>query len=160
MSKANLKKATDNLKIHDIYLRDLIAKCIDGFNPKYAPAIDDLVIQQMHIVKAAHVVELDNETKLLQAFVHLGARWVDPRIDDEYLSVQAVIEAEFIAEYEMTEALEQGCIDEFCLKNASFHIWPYWRELLSSQCERMHLPRLILPTIQLANNRHQQAEKQ
>lgn len=160
MSKSNIKKATDSLKIQDIYVRDQLASCLNDFDPKYAPDIERLVVQKMHVVKEAHVVELDDKTKLLQAFVRLGTRWVDPRIENEDLSVQAVIEAEFIAEYEMTEALEQCYIDEFCLKNASFHIWPYWRELLSSQCERMHLPRLILPTIQLADNRHQQAEKQ
>jgi preprotein translocase subunit SecB len=159
MSKSNLKKATDSLKIHDIYLRDLVARSIDGFDPKYAPEIDGLVVQQMHIVREENVVALDDDAWRLRVFVRFGARWVNSRIENENLSVQAVIEAEFIAEYEMAEVLEQSCIDEFCLKNASFHIWPYWRELLSSQCERMHLPRLILPTIQLADNRHQQAEK-
>lgn len=160
MSRTGFQRVTNSLKIQDIYVRDQLASCLNNFNPKYAPDIDRLVVQQMHVVKEAHVVELDDKTKLLQAFVRLGARWVDPRIENEDLSVQAVIEAEFIAEYEMTEALEQRYIDEFCLKNPSFHIWPYWRELLSNQCERMHLPRLILATIQLADNRHQQAEKQ
>jgi len=66
-----------------------------------------------------------------------------------------VIEAEFIAEYQMTDTtLEQSCIDEFSLKNVSYHIWPYWRELLGNQCARMYLPKLILPTVQLAHNRH------
>ena len=66
-----------------------------------------------------------------------------------------MIEAEFIAEYQMTDTtLEQSCIDEFSLKNVSYHIWPYWRELLGNQCARMYLPKLILPTVQLAHNRH------
>ena len=113
----------------------------------------------MHAVKQATVAALDDESQLLRVFVRLGVRWVDPEEENEALSVKAVIEAEFIAEYQMTATLEQACIDEFCLKNASYHVWPYWRELLSNQCARMHLPRLMLPAVQLAHNRHQPADE-
>ena len=63
-----------------------------------------------------------------------------------------MIEAEFVAEYAMGEQLEKDCLDEFALRNASYHVWPYWRELLMSQCTRMHLPRLVMPTTQVAQN--------
>lgn len=159
MINANLQKAIDNLKIKDVYVRDLIASCNGDFNPKYAPDIDKLQIQQLHWIKQANVVEIDDETRFLQAFVRVGIRWIDPEEKNEEISVRATIEAEFIAEYEMGEKLDQACVDEFCLKNASYHVWPYWRELLSSQCVRMNLPKLVLPTVQLAQNRHQSAEK-
>jgi hypothetical protein len=158
MISAGLQKAIDNLSIQDVYVRDQIASCVGDFDPKYAADIDQLTVQQMHLVEQSSVVELDDKTRLLRVFVRLGARWVDPAEENEELSVRAKIEAEFIAEYQMSDILEQACIDEFCLKNVSYHIWPYWRELLSNQCTRMHLPRLILPTIQLAHNRHQQSE--
>lgn len=157
MISADLQKAIDSLHIQDVYVRDQIASCYGDFDPKYAADMDRLVVQQMHLVNQSNVVELDNVTRLLRVFVRLGARWVDPEEKNEELSVRAVIEAEFIAEYQITEELEQACLDEFSLVNASYHIWPYWRELLSNQCARMHLPRLILPTMQLAHNRHQDA---
>ena len=159
MINANLQKAIDNLKIKDVYVRDLVASCNGDFNPKYAPDIDKLQIQQLHWIKQANVIEIDDETRFLQAFVRVGIRWIDPEEKNEEISVRATIEAEFIAEYEMGEKLDQACVDEFCLKNASYHVWPYWRELLSSQCVRMNLPKLVLPTVQVAQNRHQSAEK-
>ena len=159
MISAGLQKAIDNLTIHDVYVRDQVASCIGEFDPKYASEIERFTIQQMHLVKQATVAALDDESQLLRVFVRLGVRWVDPEEENEALSVKAVIEAEFIAEYQMAATLEQACIDEFSLKNANYHIWPYWRELLSNQCVRMHLPRLILPAVQLAHNRHPPADE-
>ncbi|MCC7280006.1 MAG: preprotein translocase subunit SecB [Chromatiaceae bacterium] len=159
MISAGLQKAIDNLTIHDVYVRDQVASCIGEFDPKYASEIERFTIQQMHLVKQATVAALDDESQLLRVFVRLGVRWVDPEEENEALSVKAVIEAEFIAEYQMAATLEQACIDEFSLKNASYPIWPYWRELLSNQCVRMHLPRLILPAVQLAHNRHPPADE-
>lgn len=159
MISAGLQKAIDHLTIHDVYVRDQVASCMGEFDPKYAAEIERLTIQQMHVVKQATVAALDDESQLLRVFVRLGVRWVDPEEENEALSVKAVIEAEFIAEYQMTATLEQACIDEFCLKNASYHVWPYWRELLSNQCARMHLPRLMLPAVHLAHNRHLPADE-
>ncbi len=158
MISSGLQKAIDSLNIHDVYVRDQVASCVGDFDPKYAAEIERLTIQQMHLVKQVTVAALDDESHLLRVFVRLGVRWIDPEEESKALSVRAVIEAEFIAEYQMTTTLEQDCIDEFCLKNASYHIWPYWRELLGNQCARMHLPRLILPAVQLAHNGHQQAD--
>jgi hypothetical protein len=52
----------------------------------------------------------------------------------------------------MSAKLKKDCLNEFALRNASYHVWPYWRELLMSQCARMHLPRLVMPTMQVAQN--------
>lgn len=158
MINANLQKAISNLEIQDIYVREQVARCHEDFDPKYDANIDRLTVQQMHLVKQSNVVELDDESCLLRVYVRLGARWVDPEEKDEEASVRAVIEAEFIAEYQMKEELEPACINEFALKNVSYHLWPYWRELLSSQCVRMHLPKLMLRTVQFAQNRDQQSE--
>jgi len=163
---AGLQKAVDSLEIQDVYVRDLLANCAGEFDPKYDDDVIQLDVQWMHLVRKSTVVEFDGEDPLLRVFIRLGVRWVDSTDEDneqdngkdDELLVRASIEAEFIAEYRVTAELERACIEEFCLKNASYHIWPYWRELLSNQCSRMHLPRLILPAVQLADNRHQSAE--
>ncbi len=155
---AELQQAIDNLKIQDVYLRELDARCLGDFDPKYADDLADLTVQQMYLVRQAQIAEIEGDGRLLRVFVRLGVRWVDSKESSEEDSIRALIEAEFIAEYRMMEALEQAAIDEFSLKNVSYHVWPYWRELLSGQCARMYLPRLILPAIQLAHNRHQQTE--
>ena len=154
MISPELQKAIDNLQIQDVYLRDLVSRCKDNFDPKYDAELDSLVIQTKHYVKQSIVVELDDKKNLLRVFVELGARWVDEKNQDDSTSIKVSIEAEFVAEYAMKEMLEKSSIDEFSLMNVSYHVWPYWRELLSSQCDRMHLARAILPIIQLAHNRH------
>ena len=154
MISPELQIAIDNLRIHDVYLRGIVAQCAGDFDPKHFPDFESLIIQSKHHVKKSAVLESDETGDLvLQVFVDLGTRWTDEKEDDGE-AVKAFVEAEFVAEYIMSNMLEKSSIDEFCLKNASYHIWPYWRELLSSQCDRMHLPKIVLPTVQLANNQH------
>lgn len=153
MITADLQKAIDNLQIQDVYLRNITAKCSEGFEPKYTDEIDTLDVQQMHLVKEASIVEVSDIGRLLCVNISLGIRWVGT--NDQ---VKAIIEADFVAEYLIKSELDKNCIDEFALKNASYHVWPYWRELLANQTTRMHLPRLILPAWQLAHNRHQDTE--
>lgn len=155
MMNAQLQTAIDKLRIHDVYLTSSISQCVNGFEPKYDQNIETLEVQTKHIVKQAQVVKLDENQLLMRVFLELGVRWVDNNIIDDAQSVRAFIEAEFVAEYNMGEELGQTCLDEYALKNASYHVWPYWRELLMNQCNRMYLPRYVLPTMQLAHNRHQ-----
>lgn len=155
MMNNNLQKAIDNLQIHDVYLRGVTARCKDDFDPKYDSNNESLTVQLMHYVRQSIVVKFDeNDSTLLRVFIETGARWIDEKIEDENESILASIEAEYIAEYSMAELLEKACIDEFSLKNASYHVWPYWREFLSNHCDRMHLPKVVVPAVQLAHNRH------
>lgn len=155
MITENLQKAIDTLRIHDVYLRDSISQCVNDFDPKYNQNIDKLITQTKHGVTQSHLAKVDENQWLVRVFIEVGVRLVDPEIEQEYESVRAFIEAEFVAEYTVSEDLNQECINEYALKNASYHVWPYWREFLMSQCTRMYLPRLVLPAVQLAHNRHQ-----
>ncbi len=156
MISASFQKAIDNLKIEDVYLRAFTARCGENFDPKYYSGIDSLAVQLKHFVKQSTVVEVENDGRLLRVFIDVGVRWVDENIEDGEGadSIMALIEAEYVAEYTMEEELEKACIDEFSLKNASFHVWPYWREFLSNHCDRLRLPKVMLPTVQFADNQH------
>ncbi len=157
---ANLQKAIDTLRIHDVYLRNSISQCVNGFEPKYDQDLDKLVTQTKHGVKQSNLAQVEESKWLVRVFIELGVRLVDSRIEIEEDSVRAFIEAEFIAEYMSDHEPEEVAINEYALKNASYHVWPYWREFLMSQCSRMHLPRLILPTVQFAQNRHETTNPQ
>lgn len=147
MISADLQKAIDTLVIQDVYVHDQIANCAEDFDPKYpSVAIEKLTFQQMQNIKHFNIAELDEKVLVLRVFMRFGARWVDLTKEKE-LSIKAIIEAEFIAEYQMIDELEDESIHEFCHKNVIYHVWPYWRELLSNQCIRMHLPRVILSTM-------------
>lgn len=154
MISSMLQKAIDNLQIRDVYLRNLQAECSEGFDPKYAD-YETITVQTKHQVKKSELGKLNGDEDILRVNVELGARWIDTggSVGEQDRTVCALIEAEFIAEYSLKESLESECVDEFALKNVSYHVWPYWRELLTSQCLRMHLPKLVLPTTQLAHNR-------
>lgn len=154
MMNANLQLAIDNLEIRDVYVRDQIASCKGDFDPKVLTAFDNLNAQQAHLVTRSSIIELEGGELFTRVHIRLGIRWVDPKQELDELAVRALIEAEFIAEYAMKKMINQNCIDEFALKNASYHVWPYWRELLSNQCLRMQFPKIILPAVQLAYNRH------
>lgn len=140
-----MQKAKDSLKINDTYLHKLTAECLGDFDPKYDPKLSSYKIQTMHLVEKSQLIQVDDE-KILKVTVSLGVRWFDLEAEE----VKAIIEADFIAEYKMTLELTQKEIEAFAKSNVSYHIWPYWRELLSSQASRMHLPKVVLATQQLA----------
>ncbi len=147
MVSENLQKAIDGLRIVDVYVQEVLAKLNDGFDPKRS-SFDNLVLQTKHFVRHSEKVkEVDTENRLFRVYLEMGARWVDES-SPEGEGVRAVIEANFVAEYSIVTSLEQESLDEFASLNASYHVWPYWRELLASQCDRMRLPRVVLPTVQ------------
>jgi hypothetical protein len=158
-----LKKAINSLVIHDVYLRNSDTVISEDFEPKYEDKNANYKLQFKHFVEKAQVlqIEADNgegEEQLVRVFLQLGCRILaddeteddEEVIDEEFL---CQIEAQYVAEYLMKEPLEQSSIDEFAMENASYHVWPYWREYLSSQCLRLNLPKIVLPTKQLATNR-------
>jgi len=145
-NSASLQKAIDNLSIHDVYLKTSKAECSEDFDPKRTDHTE-LLVQQMHTVRRSEVLQINEGELILQVYVRLGTRWGVP-VGEGEPEVKAFVEADFIAEYSMAELLETEAVEEFSLKNASFHVWPYWREFLSSQCERLRLPRVVLPTVQ------------
>ncbi len=144
----SLQQAIDALVIQDVYVKACQAKCADDFDPK-STELEALLVQQMHVVLRSELIDIDSDGQLVRIYIRLGARWVSPK-ENSGPDIKAFVEADFIAEYQMTAALEQSAIDEFALKNASYHVWPYWREFLSTQCERLRLPKVVLPTVQFS----------
>ena len=143
----NLQKAIDGLRIVDVYVQDVLARFYEGFDPKKS-SFDNLILQTKHFVRHSEQVEGDKQARLFRVYLDMGARWVDESSKENDEGVRAVIEASFVAEYSIITSLEKESLDEFAALNASYHVWPYWRELLASQCDRMRLPRVMLPTVQ------------
>lgn len=153
ISKA-LQQAIDSLTLHDIYLSRSQSSFAEDFEPKYSNELDNLSIQRLHLVLENTVLEVAEEQQILRIIIRLGTRWVSDENEQEP-TVKAYIEADFTAEYLLHQELSQKSIDEFALKNVSYHIWPYWREYLASQTERMRLPSVILPMVQFAQQKQE-----
>lgn len=158
MNKDLLLTAQHALRIGDVALRESQTHLADDYEPKYdnGPA----EIQHRCATQRSELIELrndgDDHRKVFRVFVDLGIRWVRPaapekgkvRDGDEGEadpSVLARIEARFVAEYVVTEDVSQDALNEFALHNAPWHIWPYWREYVASQCGRMNLTKVAMP---------------
>jgi len=152
-----LQQAIKHLSIVDVYLVASQAHHSDNFNPKAAHALEGLKVQTMHVARRSEIIETENAGQfILRIVLGFGARWIKESIaEDAEPEIKAVVEADYVAEYLMSEQLDQDAIDAFALQNASYHVWPYWREYLMSQSERLRMPRLILPTRQFPDNQKQ-----
>ncbi len=161
----HLQQAIDCLNIHDVYLRSSEASLCKGFEPKYDPEVDALEIQFKHVVTHSNTLLLEEDggesIQLFRVFIEFGTRWIDTTggqvdvKDDE--RVKANVEGVMVAEYRIEGEPGKEVLKQFALKNASYHVWPYWREYLTTQCMRMNLPKIVLPMMQFAQN-HQQPE--
>lgn len=157
----SLQVAIDNLEIADVYIKSSAFYVKDGVEPKFDLSGEDVIIQSKHVVKRAEKIQVfnnnDESELILRVFIDVGIRWVFSSEEelDEQTEALAEIGAVFVAEYFMNSDLGQEAIDAFSLNNASYHVWPYWREYLMNTCGRMNLPKIALPAMQLAQNRYQ-----
>ena len=170
-----LQEAIDSLGIRDVYLRDSESYLVDGFEPKYDPDVDTMDVQFQHVVTESSVLEVEDNgevpARLFRVFIRLGARLVMPIESDDQAKpvldtdrasnktcadpadpsrVRALISAMMVAEYDLTGDPSTDALKAFALRNASYHVWPYWREFLASQCVRMNLRKVVLPAVQFA----------
>lgn len=162
MAKELLQTAIDALKIRDVYIRSSSSSLAENFEPKYHEMGDDeITTQNMHVVEQSSQFELaetenNSSTILFRVQIALGTRWIreQPATDvPANENVLAEIEARLVAEYHLADEVDKAALDEFAMNNASFHVWPYWREYLSSQCNKMNLPKTVVPAVQFAQNR-------
>lgn len=148
MSEA-LARAQKGLAFQDISM--LASRCELGENadPKFNWP-ESLVVQLKHLVKQSSLLSVqqaDESVVLFRIDIDLGARVVADGESPETAWL-AQIEADYRVDYLITdEALksDQEALDEFALHNASFHLWPFWREYVVSQCNRMNLPKISIP---------------
>lgn len=155
-----LQKAIDCLQIRDVYLRSSQAFMSEDFEPQLDQEVDNLNIRTKHIVTQSSVLELEfedeNPIHLFRVYVDLGVLWTGleegESDDEEPDDVKAKIEAVIVAEYQMAEDPGEEALHEFALRNASYHVWPYWREFVATQTMRMNIPKLVMPAVQFASN--------
>ncbi|TAL72330.1 MAG: preprotein translocase subunit SecB [Rhodanobacter sp.] len=142
----------------DVVLRSSRCELVDGFDPRYSRT--GLDVQVMQRVASSQVLEIEAPDqpprRLFRVFVSVGIRWVSPVVAtgkrkkkagaaEPAPEVRATIEATFAADYRMKGEVDKTALDEFALYNAPFNVWPFWREYVSTQGNRMGLPRTVMP---------------
>lgn len=143
---SSLEKAKKGLQFEDVFQTSVSAWIKEGFDPKFDNS-DDYGFQLKQGVKQSKLLsikEADQSTEIFRVFIDVGIRLISDASDDAL----AQLEASYCIDYLVTDKLlsaDQSGLDEFALKNASYHLWPYWREYVMSQCTRMNLPKMPLP---------------
>ena len=167
MNDELLQKAIQCTAIHDVYLEE----CKSTFYNNFEPKVQDQKLSVQFKIGAGTfdnlTVGMDDNTeiKMLRVHVQTGARFLDSEFDNEKKPetiekyIQAEITAKFVAEYRITcDDLSEEAIKEFSARNASFHVWPYWREFLHSMTGRMKLPEVVLPMFTLSKEKESSSE--
>lgn len=159
-----LQRAIEALTIEDVSIRSSIARLDEEYEPRFDPQADDLQVEIKQQVAGFQVIRIIGEgmaeRQVLRVLVGLGVRWRrsadDPDVEDEAeddvahdgssaAGEVALVEAVMVADYSMDPDPGEDALRQFAEQNASFHVWPYWREYVASQCRRMNLPRFMLP---------------
>lgn len=158
MDRELLKQAQRGLRIRDVFQVAAHASVPEGH--EYNPATwadESPAVQTKHLVRQTVVLEPEDDEDapdLFRVYIDLGIRWkASGDAPDDNEESWAEIGATYIAEYEMRDELKPESLSAFALHNASFHVWPFFREFVASQCQRMNFPKIIIPMMRLASNR-------
>ena len=146
-----LQRAIDVLSIDLVAIRSSSARLSDDFDPKFESDHGVVTVKLHSHVEKFDLVTVHDETdeRFLRVLIECGVTLVRPPENDsgdgEDSETLASIEAQFAAYYSMSEHPGQEALEQFVLHNASFQVWPYWREYLASQCLRMNLAPITAP---------------
>jgi hypothetical protein len=156
--KDALQRAIKGLSVHDVYLKSSAVFTKDEWDPKRTDS-SMLVYQFMTGVEKSEIFgigeEVDSNVKNFFAiYIKVGCRLVAETSDTESETIFAQIEATFVAEYVFSpdfSVTDDEALTAFAIENASFHVWPYWREYLMASCTRLNLPKVALPVRQFTS---------
>lgn len=142
--QALIVQATKGLKLRDIVLNR------SEFSRPHADSGQgptDAFQQGKRIVRysASETPNADGPPlRLLQVRIELGTRIVrEPNSPEPQVLI--MIEADYIAEYEVNLELTDEAIKAFAEFNAVHNIWPFWRQHVFDVVDRARLPRIEVP---------------
>ncbi|WP_019676046.1 hypothetical protein [Arsukibacterium perlucidum] len=158
MAKEALQRAIKGLSVHDVYLKHSEFFTKDGWDPK-RPGDISFVYQFMTDVEKSEVFGINEEAEasvknFFAVYVKVGCRLVSEGEDSKPDAIFGQVEATFIAEYLLDkdfDVADEEALTAFAVENASFHVWPYWREYLMATCMRLNLPKVALPVRQFTS---------
>jgi hypothetical protein len=145
MTEKALKSAVGALKLKDIVLNEARFR---------RPTDLDSEVPVQELVKRAVAFKRVEATKgtseCLRILVGLGIRFAaisegpdrsDPPDSEIYLE----IEADFVAQYEVKEAISEDAIKVFASFNAVHNVWPFWRQHVYDIVNRGRLQPIDVP---------------
>jgi len=145
-----LERAKRGLQFEDISQAKVEAWLEGKFDPRFNSGVQNYQLQLKHHVIESNLIEIkdsDQPFDIFRVYIDVGARLVfsDDKREEHPIGQ---IEAAYRVDYRVTDPAlieDKVALDAFALKNASYHLWPYWREYVMSQSLRMNLPKIALP---------------
>lgn len=148
-----LKESIQALNIDDVQVISFSGFCdidhLAGLNQNHA----DYVLGSLAQVTRSQEHRMKGPGNQLIFFAEMGIRWTLDKNDDKSSKggksndvIEACkIEANYAVTYSKVADLTKDHVLAFASKNVVFNIWPYWREYVSSQTQKMGVPKLVLP---------------
>jgi preprotein translocase subunit SecB len=100
------------------------------------------------------------EKDLFKAWVDIAVRGVNKDEEDEPPLVN--IQGEYLVTYKIIGDVEvaDSDLDVFCSINALYNVWPYFRQHVSSMCNKMYIPQLLLPLLRIFQEKQPEVDNQ
>ena len=148
-----LKESIQALNINDVRIIGFSGFCdidhLAGLNQNHA----DYVLGNLAQVTHSQEHKEEGQSNKLIFFAEMGIRWTlnknDNKLSKDKRPKDAIdvckIEANYVVTYSKIAGLTKDHVLAFASKNVVFNIWPYWREYVSSQTQKMGVPKLVLP---------------
>ncbi|WP_411360136.1 hypothetical protein [Pseudidiomarina sp. YC-516-91] len=153
MLSTELQNAIANLRINDVYFDKIDAVVTDrtfNFDER------EFDIEHKFGVKEFELKDVKNEKVVCFSF-EAGVRWVSRQNkiegSEQAQHVIARIECVIVGCYSLKQEVSEEGLREFAIKNCGIHVWPYWREFLTNHCDRLRLPRVMLPITQFQGSK-------
>jgi hypothetical protein len=89
------------------------------------------------------VIEGENKVESLKVLIGLGVRITGTGEPEPPVYIE--IEADFIAEYEITAPISEEAIKAFTGFNAVHNVWPFWRQHVFDVVQRARLQAIDVP---------------
>lgn len=151
MNRKTFKKISKTLSVKDIFLLEENTKRNMEYIPPYLDNFHDdkVVLQFRNSTVGYGVPEKDfaeSDTNLI-LYRYLAEFRVMPESQSDNNEAEPLIEASalFGVWYQIKSELNQDELESFGEYNVGYHVWPYWREHVSSLTSKLRIGRVIVP---------------
>ena len=169
------KKPTPAFLINDVSFVSFSCELLNGFDPAFDDRADNLSYQTRVNLDGYEIIREDyfnseedlndgdaNGTSVytLKVTIELGVRFgakgtLSRKPDDP--EVLALVTGTIAAYYKAADEsviTDENSINYFISEHSTSHVWPYWREFVSSSLSRTNLKKITLPYMKAPANKN------
>jgi hypothetical protein len=160
-------RAVAACEIADVFIIESRCHVVRDFNPMDTITTvtfqHRIAPQKEAIAQTRQVVASGEEINIVRYYIEGGLRVLKPAIADEKRNDQALTKDDILAEITATLAVDYTCPKSYLEdteaigafgRNAVFHAWPYWRQIIHALSDQMRLPRITLPMMKQGASLH------